>query len=276
VDPFASLLTPVDADAPAWQPLTPRGVAAFARAPVWRVLLVQFIFAIAVASTVGWFLRADWFPVVRKAVRRLPETGEIRSGRLNWTNASPQLLAEGRFLAIAVDLNHVGAARSPAHVQVEFGRNDVWIYSLLGYRDCVYPRDRVIGFNRPEMEPWWGAWSPPVWWIVFAVVLLGLMASWAALAALYFLPVWLMGFFANRDLNLRGSWNVAGASLMPGALFMIGAILCYGLGALDLVQLAAATCAHMVIGWVYLLLGVWCVPRLPFAAAVNKNPFVRE
>src|SRR6185295_4390797 len=118
-------MIPDETDAPAWQPLTPRGVAAFARAPMWRLWLVQFLFAAAVAATVGWFLHVNWFPIIQQAVRRLPEQGEIRAGRLDWTNASPQLLAEGRFLAVSVDLNHGGGVRSPAHVQVEFGRDDV-------------------------------------------------------------------------------------------------------------------------------------------------------
>lgn len=268
-------MTPAATDAPAWQPLTPRGVAAFARAPLWRLLLMQFIFAAAVAATAGWFLHADWFPTIRDAVRRLPEQGEIRSGRLIWTNASPQLLAEGHFLALSVDLHHEGATRSPAHVQVEFGRDDAWIFSLPGYRQFNYPDDRTLAFNRVDLEPWWGAWSPAVWWMAFGAVLLGLMASWAALAMVYLFPVRLAGFFANRDLSLAGSFKLAGAALMPGALFMIGAIIFYGLGALDLVQLAAAIGAHLMIGWVYLFLGVLFAPRLPLASGTRRNPFAR-
>src|SRR6185369_8264376 len=122
------------------------------------------------------------------------------------------------------DLNHGGGVRSPAHVQVEFGRDNVWVHSLLGYREFFYVRDRTMAFNRPDLVPWWGAWSPAVWWLVFGTVLLGLMTIWLIVAAVYFLPVWLSGFFANRDLGLAGSFKLAGAALMPGALFMIAAI----------------------------------------------------
>ena len=73
----------------AWQPLTPRGVAAFARAPLMRLLLVQFIFALLAAIAVVWFLRTAWFPTVREAIENLPAQGEMKSGKLEWTADSP-------------------------------------------------------------------------------------------------------------------------------------------------------------------------------------------
>ena len=36
-------------------------------------------------------------------------------------------------------------------------------------------------------------------------------------AAVYFLPAWILGFFTDRDLNLRAGWKLSGAALMPGA-----------------------------------------------------------
>src|SRR5205809_700644 len=102
------MTAPAETLAPAWQPLTPRGVAAFARAPWWRLLLVQFLFAITVGAAAMWFLHTGWYPTIREAIRHLPDQSEIRAGRLAWTNASPQLLAEGHFLALSVDLNHTG------------------------------------------------------------------------------------------------------------------------------------------------------------------------
>ena len=120
----------------AWQPLTARGVAAFARASLGRLLLVQLIVALLAAGTVVWFLHECWFPTIGEAIRGLPPQGEIRAGSLDWTGPSPARLAEGRFLAIAVDLDHTGEARSPAHVQVEFGRADFKVYSLLG----IFPK----------------------------------------------------------------------------------------------------------------------------------------
>ena len=76
----------------------------------------------------------------------------------------------------------------------------------------------------------------------------GLMVSWACLATVYCLPAWLIGFFANRDCSLGGSWRLAGAALMPGALLMCAVIVLYGWGALDLVRLAVAGSSAFVVG----------------------------
>lgn len=265
-----------DSQSTAWQPLTPRGVAAFARAPGRRLLVVQFLVALAAAVTVVWFLRTAWFPTIRAATKQLPAQGRLQAGKLNWTNDSPMLLAEGHFLAFVVDTNHVGTVRSPAQIQVEFGRDDIYFYSLAGYREWPYPKDGSFGFNRDALQPWWGAWEAPTQWLAFCGTLLWCLTSWTVLATIYVLPVWFGGFFANRDLNLRQSWKLAGAALMPGALVMIVAILFYGFGVLDLVQLAAASGVHIIIGWVYLIWGVSVSPRLLQRAANSENPFASK
>lgn len=257
----------------AWQPLTPRGVAAFARAPLRRLLLVQFLFALLAAVALVWFLRTAWFPTVRQAIEKLPAQGEMKSGKLIWAEESPQWLAEGHFLAFNVDTNHTGSLRSPAQIQVELGRDDIFFYSLTGYREWPYPTEWNFGFNRAALQPWWGAWEPPIQWLAFAGMLFWCLASWWVLATIYFLPVWLGGFFANRHLNFRQSWKLAGAALMPGALVMILAIVFYGFGALDMVQLAAAVVAHLMVSWVYLVWSVCSLPKLSGNDVPAKNPF---
>ena len=258
----------------AWQPLTARGVAAFASATLGRLLLVQFIVALLAAGIVVWFVHRAWFPTIGEAIRGLPPEGEIRSGRLDWPGPSPECLAEGRFLALVVDLDHAGEARSPAHVQVEFGREDFKVYSLFGHIRSAYPRSRAVAFNQTELGPWWGAWAPPILAIVAGLVVAGLMISWTCLATVYCLPVWLIGLFANRACSLGASWRLAGAALMPGALLMCVTLLTYGWGALDLVRLAAAGAVHFVVGWVYLVLSPLSLPPYQAATAEKANPFV--
>ena len=73
----------------AWQPLTARGVAAFARASLGRLLLVQLIVALLAAGTVVWFLQGCWFPTIGEAIRALPAQGELRAGKLDWKGTSP-------------------------------------------------------------------------------------------------------------------------------------------------------------------------------------------
>jgi hypothetical protein len=256
----------------AWQPLTARGVAVFARTTLGRLLLVQLIVALLVAGTVVWFLQGCWFPTIGEAIRALPARGELRAGNLDWKGPSPSSLAEGRFLAFAVDLDHIGEVRSPAQVQVEFGRMDLKVYSLFGCGRVAYPRGGALAINRIELWPWWGAWAPAILAIASGAVVAGLMLTWACLATLYCLPVWLVGFFANRDCSLAGSWRLAGAALMPGALLMCAAVCLYGWGALDLLRLALLGTVHLMMGWVYLFMSPLHLPRRP-DPALKGNPF---
>src|SRR5271170_5749378 len=132
----------------AWEPLTPRGVAAFAHSSFSRLLLVQFILALLVAASVAWFLYDGCFPVIREAIHNLPAAGEIRSGQLDLSSDSPQLLAEGRFLAFDIDSNHSGQIHSTADVQIEFGGKTIRVFSLLGYAEFQYLPGQIILFNR--------------------------------------------------------------------------------------------------------------------------------
>ena len=256
----------------AWEPLTPRGVAAFASARLSRLLLVQFVVASLAAIAVVWFLFDGCFPTVRAAIRNLPATGAIRSGRLDWPAQPPQLLAGGRFLAFIVDPDHGGQIQPPADVQIEFGRKTVRVIAFLGYAEWNYPSDWVMAFNRTELEPLWGAWEPEWLGIMVPAVVAGLMLSWAVLATVYFLPAWLVGFLTNRRLNLWGSWKLAGAALLPGAMLFTTAIALYDFGASGLIQFCFLFGAHVALGWIYLLLGQLFLPRLEPRPSPG-NPF---
>ena len=124
--------------------------------------------------------------------------------------------------------------------------------------------------NRTELEPWWGAWRPPLTVAAAVLGVGGLMVCWGLLATLYCVPAWLAGVVAKRQLTLGGSWRLTGAALMPGALLMTAAVLAYGLGALDLIQLAGAAAGHIVLGWVYVIAGLLSLPHRPVTPA---NPF---
>lgn len=256
----------------AWEPLTPRGVAAFARATPSRLFLVQFIIALLAAASVVWFLYDGCFPTVFTAIQNLPAAGEIRSARLDWHGNSPQLLAEGRSIAFDVDLNHSGQIHPLADVQIEFGGETVRIFSLLGYTEWNYPRGQVIPFNHTDLEPQWGAWAMELLFMAGIVLAAGFMLGWWLLATIYFIPVWVLGLFMNRDLTFRQSWRLAGAALMPGALLMAAAVLLYNSGFLNFVSLGFTFAAHLVLGWIYLFLSLLFLPRSPSALS-KGNPF---
>ncbi|MDE3068222.1 MAG: hypothetical protein KGJ60_11805, partial [Verrucomicrobiota bacterium] len=166
----------------AWEPLTPRGVAAFAHARLRWLWLVQVIVAVLVAAATDWFLSDSCFPVIGEAIGRLPAQGEIRSGRLDWRGPSPRLLAESGLLGLVVDLDHSGQIHSTSQVQIEFGRQTVRVFWLPGYAEFHYPTGWIIAFNQTVLEPGWAAWAPEILALAAVAVLLGLWIAWTVLA----------------------------------------------------------------------------------------------
>jgi hypothetical protein len=242
---------PAEKRRPAWQPLTFRGVAAFAAASFGPLWVVQLIVAGFAGLCVIWFFNHAWVPVAAQAVQELPARSEIRHAKLNWTGSSPEVLAENRFLAISVDLKHAGEARSPAHLQLELGESTIKVISMLGFVELSYPNGWHIGLSRTEAEPWWGAWKPALLAIAGALTVVALMLVWAVLGLLYSAPAWLLGFFGNRQSTWAGLWRLAQAALLPGALLLSLSILLYGWSVLDLLLLFVAVGVHIVIGWIY-------------------------
>jgi hypothetical protein len=248
-------------------------VAAFAHASTNRLLLVQSVFAVLTIWIVLWFLWGAWFPVIAEAVDHLPEQGAIKSGRLEWTGDPVVRLAENRFLGFAVDLKHAGAARSPAHIQVEAGEHDLLLVGLLGHYRVPYQRHWIVGLGRQEAVAWWGAWAPIILALAGLATGVFLFVAWATLALLYAPVAWILGFFANRDLNLRASWRLAGAALMPGVLVMVATIFCYGVGWWDVLMLGAGTAAHLLAGWIYIVWSPFRALRLGGVPSLKENPF---
>ena len=66
---------------------------------------------------------------------------------------------------------------------------------------------------------------------------------------------------------------MAGAGLMPGALFFTLGILLYGLEALNLIHLGIIFLLHLVIGWVYLVLSPLFLRRWQALPSLPRNPF---
>jgi hypothetical protein len=258
---------------PAWQALTPAGVAAFAAAPWRRLLLVQGLVALAVGLAAAWFCHDAYVPVVSKAIHQLPEQGEIRGQQLNWRGDSPVLLAENRFLALNVDLTDSREIRSVAHVQIELGRSKFKVHSLFGHLTVSYPAGWVLAVNRAELLPLWGAWRPVLLVGVVAVAGGGVMVSWFLLGLVYAGPVRFYAAVLKRHLSWWQAWKLSGAALLPGALLLVVALSCYDLGVMDLVQLVFVYLAHIVAGWVYLLIS----PPFLVRSSVGRptgNPFV--
>ncbi len=258
----------------AWQPFTPRGVAAFATTTFARLFLLELVVALLATVAVVWFLSTVWFPVVREAILQLPATGAMEYGEMKWPGPAFQVLQERRpFIAFLVDLDNQTKGHSGVDVSLRFHRRQLEIFGPLGSLVFPYPREYRVEFNRPELEPWWGAWQPILLGWTAVLVPLWLLIVWAVLATLYFAPAWLLAFFANRQLTWGGSWRLASASLMPGAVLYTLSIVLYGLGVLDLFHLLLASVLHIVLGWLFVLSSVLQLPRVPEVLPSSLNPF---
>jgi hypothetical protein len=260
----------------AWEPLSPRGVAAFANASLGRLLVVQCSVAFLAAVAIMWFISTAWFPVVRTAIEQLPSEGEFRDGELYWSGENSLQLAENRFLGLAVDLEHSGQLGRESNLQVELGRDDFRVFSLLGYQTFSYPPTWIMPFNQPEFEPWWGAWSPYLRASAGLITFVALMIAWSLLATIYCVPVRVISFLQNRDLDWAQSWCLAGAALMPGAIFLIAGICGYALQWIDLIGLAGVMALHLVIGWIYVFVAPLFCPRPPEIKKLGDNPFAGQ
>lgn len=253
----------------AWQPLTFAGVAAFGRASLGRVVLVALVFAALVGGVTVWLLYSAWCPVLQQAMARLPGSGEINDGQLNWPLATPVALADNNFLAI--QLNPTGQARfsQSADVQLEFGPRAVEVGSLLGYVSVPYPRGWIIGLNRTELEPLWGTWEPYLLTGLGVAVVLGLVAVWLLLGLLLALPTWGCVRLLRRVATFGGCSRLATAALLPGAAVLAIALFVYGHQRLTVPELLLAAAFYPVVSFVYWLCAV---RRLPASGRAEAQP----
>ena len=256
----------------AWQPFTPRGVAAFAGATLTRLVLVQLIVAAVVVLALLWFLRVAWFPVVTEAIQHLPQAGVIRHGELFYTGESPERLAGNSRLGVTVDLAGTRGAGQVAELELTFEKNRVLVRGPLGDWWQPYDRDYIISFNRPELEPAWGAWRWPVIAGVVIGTVVSLFLSWWTVALLYLPLVKTLAFFADRRVTWRGAYRLSAAALLPGACLVAAGLVLYGFGAIDLFRLGLLYLLHVLAGLAFVITSPFFIPKLS-RATIGKNPF---
>ena len=259
---------------PVWQPLTFSGVADFARARWARLLLVQGLLAAFLVAAGLLFLGRCWFPVVTQATKDLTEFGTLKNARLAWPKSAALVLAENRFLGFVVDLEETGAAGRISDVQVVFARDRMHFISLLGPAYLPYPAGVEIDVSHPVLDPWWNAWRSAFYFGAGFAGALYLAVSWLALATLYTLPVRLLAWLAGRATSLGKCWRIAGAALLPGALWLGVALLLYAGAQLSLLGLLVAFALHFVVAWIYLIAAPFYLPRKSAdPLADGANPF---
>jgi CHASE2 domain-containing sensor protein len=104
----------------------------------------------------------------------------------------------------------------------------------------------------------------------------GLLLLWALMATLCCWVPRAVAFFADRELRWAGSWRIASAAMLPGALVMTLAVLLYGAGVLDLIRFGIVAALHLVAGWVYLILSPLSLGKARVAERREVNPFAAK
>ena len=258
--------------AAAWQPFTPRGVAAFAISGFGRIFLLLCAVALISAGTVIWFLHTAWFPTIRAAIHELPPQGQIVGQELRTPRLSSKPLAEHRFLGFVVLLSGSDSTDLSSHIAVKFRRRNVDVCSIFGCLRFDYPPGWIIEFNRTELEPRWAAWEPILLGGAAVAVFPGLLLIWAALSFLYSIVAWIVAKIRKRLLSWPGSWAMCAAAIVPGALLLVACVWTYGLGVLDVLQFVVLVVIHFLSVWVYVGFALGALPKRALAPT-SANPF---
>lgn len=238
----------------AWQPLTWTGVAAFSQSSLTRLLVVQTLVALLAAGVMLWFLATGWFPAIRQAIRRLPETGAIENQELISPRVTGAPLVQNRLLAIVVSTTEDPSPSLASDLRFEFRRRKLVVCSLFGCRSEPYPKEWVLGLNRPELQSWWGAWEPMMYTMAGLSMFCGLFLSWFLQATVYAPLLRVCAFFSDRKLTCAGAWRLAAAALLPAALVATLAVALYASGVLDLIRFLALWLLHFLVPWAYLVM----------------------
>lgn len=265
----------------AWQPFTFGGVAAFAAAPLRRLLLVQLLFAVITSASITWFVSHAYGPVISQTIAQFPETAAIEGGDITGIN-SP-ITVETKFVSVQIDTSDAPAFSELADFQIECrkdgGRVCSLLRSVLGCVEFDYPRDHKISLARSHLEPWWGARQPLIWGLTFVALVVYMIVSWALLAMVWTVIAKLVAWFMDRRLGWFGAWKVCSAALMPGALLLALAARLYHWQAIDLIALAVFYVGHLVIGLVYVVGAPFKCSKLKLSEvkkpAIPKNPFAK-
>lgn len=267
--------TPETPSRSAWQPLTPAGVAAFANASFRRLAACTAVVLLALGLSIASFVATAWLPVIDRSVGELPQGIFLHQGRLIHVDPQPRMLAEGPALSLALTPGRSVGLGSLSDVEIEFGDRRIFICSLLGCLVAPYPGTaEPVALERMEVQSWWGAWRPAIWFGLSLAALIPAVLAWLFQATLYAVPLWMIAFFKDRSLNLPGAWRLAAAAVLPGILFLSVAIVSYGLQVLDLVRFLACVIVHLLVIWTFAVAAVFRLPKYVIPGLDGRsNPF---
>ena len=269
-----------------WQPLTGRGLAAFAVGSTGRVLFVQGVFAALIALAATWSVARMVFPAVQTHLPRLPETpASIRDRQLHWPGTHAVLLVQCPQFAIAVDPESSGDLGLNGDIQLELQSRTLTFRGLLGETTLEYPAALDVPLDRIAASAAWGAWQFPMLALIFAATFGFTLLSWWLVAAIYLIPAWLMCRLIGKDLSATAAWRLSSAALWPAALLPMASLLLYATLWIRLPGLVVLWLLHFPAGWCWLAWGAFSLPRSsvhtpgsvpnPFSPADPDSPRAR-
>jgi hypothetical protein len=263
---------PASPDLPkAWQPLTFFGVAAFSWSSLRRLLIWQLAFSQISSLVLLWFVIACWEPILEQAIDRFPSKGELAAKTFSWDPPDSKRLAMNRYISFSLELPRSDAS---SDLQINIFTQGWQLCSLLGCVSFEYPEMGKLQFSQLDLKAAWQAWRVPIYVALWAFSFIGLLLSWWFLSILYALPLRMAAFFMDRRVHLFGCWKLAGAALIPGALWFTFAIGIYSFRGLDLLGLLWALLIHFLLGWTF---AIGAVVRLPGVSSgppkQSNNPF---
>ena len=254
-------------------PLTFGGVASFAQKSARWFLLVWFLTALLSAGICLHFLESRWVPVIESTMGELPENLRLSEGVMSALPSPVPLQRDNGFLSLVLAGSDEFQGNMSADLQVTVAPDGLRLRSLLGYLTLPYPPDLELPLASTEVKPWWNARKTVFRVASLIIVSVVLLLTWATLATVYYLPLTLALFFADRSLQVGKTWRLAGSLLVPGALMMSLAILLYTFHLLNLLGLLLTAVLHIVIAWIYGLGSLKHVPHYHRIASPGRNPF---
>ena len=177
------------------------------------------------------------------------------------------------FISLIITPSTQWQGNMTADFQIAATPSEIRFRSLLGYLSIPYPPDTEFRLPPSDIKPWWRAREALFTVLAFCLVSSALLATWSVLATLYFFPIAIANYFADRKNEFWETWRLAGSLLLPGALIMTLSILLYGFHLLGFLGLLVATALHFIVAWIYGVATIKHIPPIPSFPRTGTNPF---
>lgn len=253
------------------------GVASVAERHGGWLATWQWLFAILTALVSVWAFHVAWARGIQRAISNLPDEARIAAGTLHWPEDRPTILHQGPFLAVVVDPGGLREYGLATDITLSLESDRLGLRSLLGWVAFRYPPNLSVSLARLDATSKEAAWRGPFYFGIGTAIALSLVVIWTVLSVAYGLVVWAAAAALGRPVGLGVARRLAGASLLPGCLLMIAAIILYATRQVSLAGFLLTLPLHIVVGWVYCA-GGWTRLQTPATASglAGENPFVTD